>query len=156
MVKALKTGGEIDAWCTKCKLMLTHRIVAMLGPKPVRVECETCHSQHNFRARPPGEKEEKSTAGGGVVRRTTGAARVSAVTRAEQERREREQSWEKAVNGKSPMDFLKYEPKKIFKVGDLLKHSKFGDGVVTTVIDQGKIEVLFRDEPRKLAHNLTS
>lgn len=152
MVKALKTGGETDAWCTKCKLMLTHRIVAMLGPKPVRVECETCHSQHNFRPRPPGEKEERSPTG--VVRRTSTASRVSSITRAEQERRDREQSWEKAVNGKSPMDFVKYEPKRMFKVGDLLKHSKFGDGVVTTVIDQGKIEVLFRDEPRKLAHNL--
>lgn len=153
MVKALKTGGEVDSWCTKCKLFLTHRIVAMLGPKPVRVECETCHSQHNFRERAPGDKVERA-APGGVVRRTTAASRASSVTRAEAERRDREQSWEKAVNGKSPMDFLKYEPKKTFKVGDLLKHSKFGDGVVTTVIDQGKIEVLFRDEPRKLAHNL--
>ncbi|CAN5180458.1 hypothetical protein BH09MYX1_BH09MYX1_61830 [soil metagenome] len=154
MVKALKTGGEVDSWCTKCKLLLTHRIVAMLGPKPVRVECETCHSQHNFRERAPGDKAEPTTKVGGVVRRATGTTRVSSVTRLEQERRDREQSWEKSVNGKSPSDFLKYEPKKSFKQGDLLKHSKFGDGVVTTVLDAGKIEVLFRDEPRKLAHNL--
>jgi hypothetical protein len=151
--KPLKVGGEVDSWCTKCKLFLTHRIVAMMGPKPVRVECQTCRSQHNFRERPPGEKVERSE--GGVVRRVaSGTPRASSVTRAEQERRDRELSWEKAVNGRSPMDFVKYEPKKAFKVGDLLKHAKFGDGVVTTVIDQQKIEVLFRDEPKKLAHNL--
>lgn len=151
-MKVLKTGGEVDSWCTKCKLFLTHRIVAMMGPKPVRVECETCRSQHNFRERPPGEKVETS---GGVVRRVaSGTPRVSSVTKAEQERRDREMSWEKAVNGRSPNDFVKYEPKKTFKVGDLLKHVKFGDGIVTAVIETTKIEVLFRDEPRKLAHGL--
>ena len=29
--KKPKTGGEIDAYCTKCKLALTHRIIAMVG-----------------------------------------------------------------------------------------------------------------------------
>jgi hypothetical protein len=39
-------------------------------------------------------------------------------------------------------------------VGDLLRHTKFGDGVVTQVLDARKVEVLFRDEPRKLAQGI--
>jgi hypothetical protein len=133
--------------------MLTHRIVAMLGPKPARVECETCHSQHNWRERPPGEApaREARVVGSGSGTR---APRVSHVTRLEQERRDREQSWERAVTGKMVGDFVKYNVKAQFKVGDLVKHPKFGDGVVTEVIDKNKVEILFRDEPRRLAQAL--
>lgn len=152
MPKSLKAGGEVDSWCTKCKLLLTHRIVAMIGPKPARVECETCRSQHVFRERAPGEK---ATTAGGAVRKTAAAGTTrSTVTRLEQERRDREKSWEKSVNGRAPTDFIKYDPKRTFGVGDLLRHTKFGDGVVTQVLDARKVEVLFRDEPRKLAQGI--
>jgi hypothetical protein len=155
--RALKTGGDVDSWCTKCRLMLTHRIVAMVGPKPVRVECETCHSQHNHRDRPPGEP---AAAAPGRASKATGrvvsgrAPRISGATRLEQERREREQSWEKAVSGRLLSDFVKYTVGGTFQVGDLVKHTKFGDGVVTRIIDAHKIEILFRDEPRTLAQAL--
>ena len=57
MSKPLRAGGEVDAWCTKCKLVLNHRVIAMVAGTPVRVECSTCNgSHHNFRARAPGEK----------------------------------------------------------------------------------------------------
>jgi hypothetical protein len=130
--------------------MLTHRIVAMVGPKPARVECETCHSQHNWREFPPGETPTRSssTSSSGSAPR---AARVSHVTRLEQERRDREVSWERAVTGKLVTDFVKYNIKQQFQVGDLIKHPKFGDGVVTQIIDAHKVEILFKDEPRKLA-----
>ncbi|HSQ62356.1 MAG TPA: hypothetical protein VLM85_04055 [Polyangiaceae bacterium] len=158
MPRALKTGGDVDSWCTKCRLMLTHRIVAMVGPKPVRVECETCHSQHNFRERPPGDVAPKSAGSPRVVSsagpRSARAPRATSATRLEQERREREQSWERAVSGKLVSDFVKYNVQGTFHVGDLIKHSKFGDGVVTRIIDAHKIEILFRDEPRTLAQAL--
>ena len=150
MPRPLKVGGDVDSWCTKCRMMLTHRIVAMVGPKPARVECETCHSQHNFREFAPGDAPTRSTttsSSGSGPR----APRVSHVTRLEQERRDREVSWEKAVTGKMVTDFIKYNVKQQFQVGDLVKHPKFGDGVVTQVIDKNKVEILFKDEPRKLA-----
>lgn len=152
MPRALKAGGDVDSWCTKCRMMLTHRIVAMVGPLPKRVECETCHSQHNFRERAPGDAPVKigsSSAGSG-----SRAPRVSSVTRLEQERRDREKSWESAVNGRVVSDFIKYNIKQTFQEGDLVKHTKFGDGVVTRIIDAHKIEILFRDEPRTLAQAL--
>lgn len=155
MPRPLKVGGDVDSWCTKCRLMLTHRIVAMVGPKPARVECETCHSQHNYRERAPGDAPAKGARDGRVVGSSGARApRVSSVTRLEQERRDREQSWERAVTGKLVGDFVKYNVKATFRVGDLVKHTKFGDGVVTRVIDAHKVEVLFRDEPRTLAQAL--
>jgi hypothetical protein len=153
MARALKVGGDVDSWCTKCRLMLTHRIVAMVGPKPARVECETCHSQHNFREHAPGA-EKSSAAPRSVGGQPARAPRVSSVTRLEQERRDREKSWEHAVTGKLVSEFIKYNAKQSFKVGDLIKHAKFGDGVVVAVLDAHKVEILFRDEPRRLAQAL--
>jgi hypothetical protein len=51
-------------------------------------------------------------------------------------------------------DFKPYNVTAVFQEGDLIRHKKFGDGVVTRVIDVGKVEVLFRDEPRMLAHGM--
>lgn len=156
MAKVLKTGGEVDSWCTKCKLMLNHRIIAMVGTKPVRVECSTCSSHHNYRAHAPGEAPRvaavRSTSSSGAAPR---APRETSATRAEAERRDRAQSWEKAVSGKLVTDFKRYTPMARYDEGDLLRHSKFGDGVVLRVLDAAKLEVLFKDETRTLAQGLT-
>ena len=153
-MKSPKTGGEVDSWCTKCRLVLNHRIIAMVGPKPVRVECSTCSSHHNFRARPPGEKEAaspRSTKSGISEPR---APRMSSATKAEQARVTREVTWEKAVTGRAVADFRKYTIHETFREGDLVKHTRFGDGVVTRIIDANKIEILFKDESRTLAQTL--
>src|SRR5262249_12585640 len=49
MAPALKVGGDIDAWCTRCKMNLGHTILAMGGPRPARVRCTTCQGEHNYR-----------------------------------------------------------------------------------------------------------
>ena len=49
-MKSLTAGSEIDAWCTKCRMDLMHRIVAMVQSAPKRVICLTCNSEHNYRA----------------------------------------------------------------------------------------------------------
>ena len=158
MAKAVKTAGEVDSWCTKCRMMLNHRIIAMVGAKPVRVECSTCMSHHNFRQFAPGDAPAKGTsalARGPVSASSSRAARVPTVTRLEQERRDREKIWEKATNGKAIGEFKRYNVSATFSAGDLVRHSKFGDGVVTRVLDANKVEVLFKDEHRTLAQALS-
>jgi hypothetical protein len=154
-MKPLKAGGEVDSWCTKCRLFLNHRIIAMLGPKPVRVECSTCGSHHNYRARAPGDKAAPAgRSAGSSSPASVRAPRVSSATKAEQARVSREQTWEKAVTGRALNDFRKYNIYETFREGDLVRHSRFGDGVVTRIIDANKIEILFKDEPRTLAQSV--
>src|SRR6185295_16918693 len=115
MSKPLKAGGEGDSWCTKCRLVLNHRIIAMVGAKPVRVECSTCGSHHNYRGHAPGEKpsasprERAASASSSVARAPRGP------TRAEQERIDREHSWEKAIAGKGVRDFKPYRVTQTFQ-----------------------------------------
>jgi hypothetical protein len=155
MAKALKAGGEVDSWCTKCRLFLNHRIIAMVGSKPARVECSTCSSHHNYRGAAPGEKPETSARSNAKrVGVSPGTPRTRGPTKAEQERIAREQSWEKAVSGKSPRDFKPYRVSGTFQYGELIRHPKFGDGVVTRIADAHKVEILFKDESRTLAQAL--
>lgn len=152
--KPLGPGREIDAWCGTCKRISGHRIVAMVGAQPARVECIACGGVHNYKPRAPGEKAEPT--GGGVVRRAAPAAATrSSLTKAEQARREKEVTWEKATSGKLASEFRKYDVKQRWSEGDLLRHAKFGDGVVLRIIDAAKIEVLFRDgEAKTLAQGM--
>lgn len=153
MSKPLRAGGEVDSWCTKCKLVLNHRIIAMVGPVPARVECSTCGSHHNFRPRAPGDKAPSS--GTRTSSASASARTPRGPTKVQQAAIDRERSWEKAIAGKGVRDFRPYRVSETFAEGDLVKHSKFGDGVVTRVLDASKIEILFKDEPRTLAQGLT-
>lgn len=155
MSKALKTGGEVDSYCTKCKLVLNHRIIAMVGTRPVRVECSTCNSHHNYRGAAPGAKAAPhGSAGGLAVTRSSTPRATRGPTKAAQAIMDRERSWEKAIAGKAMSDFRVYRVSLTFQEGDLIRHSKFGDGVVTRIIDNAKVEILFKDEARTLAQGL--
>lgn len=156
MPKLLRVAGEVDSFCTKCRLVLNHRIVSMKNGKAYQVECLTCRAQHLWRAHAPGEKPESSSASSVSSPRSSGrpssiapkAPRVTAAMR-------HEQSWEKAILGRGVNEFKPYNVGATFEPGDLVRHKKFGDGVVTRVIDAHKVEVLFRDEAKTLAQAMS-
>lgn len=158
--KKLSAGKEVDAWCTKCKLDLAHRIIAMVGDTPKRVECRTCSSAHNYykpktlaaaAATPKGVKVPKAGSPGPTKPKTTAGERAVAAARAEHDR---ERTWEKLTSGHAPTDFRPYRPTSAYEVGHLLRHPKFGDGYIIRVFDRNKMEAMFRDGPRTLAQSL--
>jgi len=152
MPKPLRVAGEVDSWCTRCRLLLNHRIVSMKSGKAYQVECLTCRSQHLWRVGSPGDKP---TAGGSPARpRSPAASGARASSARAQAAVRQEQRWEQATLGRGVLDFKTYDVGGTFLEGELLRHKKFGDGVVTRVIDAHKVEVLFRDEPRTLAQGL--
>jgi len=152
MAKPLKVAGEVDSFCTKCRLILNHRIVSMKAGKAYQVECLTCRTTHLWRANAPGEKPAAGTSTTGSARATRAAAPKS--TRVTPAMRQ-EQMWEKAIAGRGMSEFKAYNTTATFQEGQLLRHKKFGDGVVMRVIDAHKVEVLFKDEPKTLAQGMT-
>lgn len=148
MAKPLEAGSEIDAWCTKCRMDLGHRVVAMLDGRPKRVECQTCNSQHNYRA-----AKAPSAAPRARTRATTGARSAASTashrTKAEATRRN---EWEARVLGQAATAFARFSVERTFAVGDLVLHKKFGEGYVTELLEGRKVSILFRDGPRTLVH----
>jgi hypothetical protein len=48
-----RLGDIIDDYCVKCKQIMNHAIVSMLGADPAKVRCRTCHSDHDYRHEQP-------------------------------------------------------------------------------------------------------
>jgi hypothetical protein len=150
-VKSLSAGSEIDAWCTRCRMDLGHRIVAMVAGAPKRVVCQTCGSEHNYRA--PRTDQRPAV----FVRNRnreeppprSAAQRVTQKAKAEKERYD---GWATRTLGKAVDAFTRYSMDRTYREGELVLHSKFGEGYVERVLDGAKVSVMFRDGARTLAH----
>lgn len=130
----------------------------MVGDVVKKVECKTCRSHHRYR-QPKSERESRAAARAAArssesrasssSSRAGGTERLTAAQRAE---RDQTLAWERAIAGQPSGAFKPYRINVTFGEGELIHHSKFGDGVVARVIDRGKIEILFKDGPRTMAH----
>jgi len=153
VTKKAKVAGEVVAHCRKCGLDLNHVVVAMVNGAPKKVLCLTCKTEHAYH-RPA---EERGAPAVPRAARVPGAPRTSARAEAEaQALNVREKTWRERVSGKPSSAFSVYSPRSSYREAQLLRHPKFGDGFVESVIDAGKIEVVFRDGPRTLAHGLSA
>lgn len=154
-MKPLTAGSEIDAWCTKCRMDLGHRVVAMVGGAPKRVVCLTCGAEHNYRA----PRNEKKSGTGVHVRSTRESARPAgsgstgarAAAKAKSEH-QRYEGWASKTLGQAVDAFTRYSMERTFRVGELVIHPKFGEGYVDQVLEGGKVNVMFREGPKVLAH----
>jgi hypothetical protein len=150
-VKPLSAGSEIDSWCTKCRMDLGHRIVAMVGGKPKRVECQTCFSQHNYRApRSLDRTPVRRTASNISAPKPSGSAGHRAAEKARVQA-QRVNEWEAKIAGQALDAFTRYSIDKTYKRGELIVHKKFGEGYVVDVLEDGKVSIMFRDGPKTLA-----
>jgi hypothetical protein len=62
-----------------------------------------------------------------------------------------QRAWAGAMEGHGPDNARRYKPSERFASGELIDHAKFGIGLVRRV-EPTKIEVVFRDATRTLAH----
>jgi hypothetical protein len=126
IVKRHQLGGDIDAYCGKCKLMREHVIAAISATGAVeRVQCRTCQGNHVYR-----EKATKSTS----TRTGTRTSRKDSAA---------------ALDESGPL--RAYSMQDRFAVGDRVEHPKFGLGIVVEV-RSGKIDVKFGREVKVLVH----
>lgn len=151
--KRLAAGGEIDAWCTRCKMDLAHRIGALVSGVPRRVVCMTCGSEHNYRAaksaaspKTPRATTKSTSTARERSPKTLGAKAPALGKRATAAK----EDWESQV--KSGRPFRRYAATEAFAAGDLVTHSKFGQGFVASLLGGGKLSVVFADGPRTLVH----
>lgn len=120
-------GKEVLSFCGKCKLALAHVIVTMKNETAIgKCQCKTCSAKHNYRD--PEKVVKKKT--------TTTTRRKVALSEAE--------IWQTAV-AKTNGNAKPYGMDKMFKEGDLIDHTTFGQGVVMQLIRDGKIRVQFEE-----------
>jgi hypothetical protein len=139
-----KAGQEVDSWCTKCKMDLTHRIIAVVDGKPVKVECRTCMTSHNYRA--PKNGPAAIAAASTTTPRKTAAARASASRKAEEH-----------IPLVPPANehIRPYRMSERFAKNQWISHKNFGIGLVMSEVSSEKIEVRFDAGVKMLVHNVT-
>jgi len=47
--RRVRLGDVIDDYCPKCRLIMNHGVVGMVGDEVKKVRCNTCMSEHQFR-----------------------------------------------------------------------------------------------------------
>ncbi len=128
MAPMARVGGEVDAFCTRCGLLLGHTVIAMVGPRPVKVECNTCHAIHAFR----------------------GATGQAAPRPARD--RPRAQGFDEVLAARNVAGARRYSLRESYREGQVLDHPQFGRGFVSALRDGGKLEVTFRGGVKTLVH----
>jgi len=53
LIREPRLGDDIDDFCVRCKRVMNHNIVSVVGGKPAKVRCRTCHSDHDYRNEQP-------------------------------------------------------------------------------------------------------
>jgi len=136
--KKTEAGADVDSYCGKCKLMLAHVIHAMEDNKPAKVECKTCKAVHKYRPKAPGTRKaaaKKKTAGGSEVPVTT------------------ETEYDTIMAEIDVSKPLAYAMQEVFEEKAVVKHKTFGVGLVTHVLGGRKVNVMFREGTKLLAHS---
>lgn len=135
-MKKTAAGSGVDAYCTKCKLVLAHTVVTMQGTKPRRVKCNTCAGEHNYRAAKPQSKA--------AVKKTEKGKSPAKRTR---------QTWTEVMQEASNKPHKTYSMAGSFGEGDWIEHKFFGLGCVQSFTAPDRISVRFADSTKMLVCN---
>jgi hypothetical protein len=49
MERRVRLGDVIDDYCTRCRMIMNHGIVGMVGDDVAKVRCNTCQSEHTYK-----------------------------------------------------------------------------------------------------------
>jgi cell wall-associated NlpC family hydrolase len=135
-MKKIAAGSAVDAYCTKCKIVLAHTVITMQGTKPRRVKCNTCGGEHNYRAEKPQSKA--------AAKKTEKAKSPAKRTR---------QTWTEVMQEASAKPHKPYSMAGSFGEGDWIEHHVFGLGCVQSFTAPDKITVRFADSTKLLVCN---
>ncbi|MBN1545516.1 MAG: hypothetical protein JW902_02535 [Syntrophaceae bacterium] len=142
-----KAGDNIDAYCTKCRLLLNHIVLSEIDGVPAKVECKTCGSQHKYRKAPSqsktGEKSRRSVLSKTRVGASSGKESVNALM-----------LWENRNSNMSPDTVIReYRMQDKYKSKEVIQHATFGLGFVEKITSDTSMDVLFKDAVRRMAMN---
>ena len=146
---AVGPGDDVEAWCTRCRMNLNHRVVAVVGNEISRVICLTCGSDHKYRpAKGEVSSEQKRTGKKAVpAPRTPRGSSSRAASRALGE-------WstfmKEMPDGLSPKPYLATQG---YEAGEYVEHPLLGTGKVLEILGRERIQVIFKEGRKVLVCN---
>jgi hypothetical protein len=137
-------GDDVEAWCTRCKMNLNHRVIAVVGNSIQKVICLTCGSHHKFyppknqkivdREAPEARRPQPDKSG-----KPAGRAASKALG-----------EWTTFMKDMPPDTMPKpYNVSESYGPSEYVEHPIFGTGRVLEIVGAEKIQVIFK-EGRKI------
>ena len=140
-------GDDVDAWCGKCLMVMSHRIIAVVGSQIKKVECLTCHAIHAYKSA-PGAKTDRAASRNAVdssIKASKG--KMPRASRVEGE-------WNVFMAEKAPEQQSRpYRVSESFAVAEFIEHPVFGAGRVLEITGAEKMVVIFKEGRKTLLCN---
>lgn len=142
-------GDDVEAWCTRCRMNLNHRVIAVVGSNIQRVHCLTCGGDHKYYP-PKGLKSEKSERSHVKIARSpeksAGPTRTSAARAAGE--------WQTIMRHMPPDHVPRpYRVSESYAPAEFIEHPVFGIGRVLEIAGAERIQVIFKDGRKILICN---
>ncbi len=128
-------------YCPRCKRETDNVITGFIGQKIRRVRCEVCKTESNYHRILTMKK------------RMEGGSDSDTSESTESILQQNYRMWEDLMLGRDPETARQYNIKDKYFENDLINHPVFGVGVVKVVKEDYKIEVVFKNGIKILAHN---
>jgi hypothetical protein len=149
----LSPGDDVEAWCTRCRRNLNHRVVAVVRTSIQKVQCLTCGGEHKYY--PPKDVGLKSgdinVREGAKTKSATKQSKTSAVNKSAAKA---ESEWSTFMAEMAPDTVpLSYATSGTYAKGDYMDHPVFGIGRVLSIVGVEKIEVIFKEGRKILIFN---
>lgn len=160
--KSFVVGRETDAYCTRCKRDIAHKIHALgADGTPARVECVSCHGLHKYHP-PKSAKESRASREEPMVRVTKAGSSSSSTKSSSGERAARPKpvDTEAQLNQWAALVLPQqhkakpYRISETFAAGDIVRHPSFGLGYVESRLAPQKISVIFDVGAKSLMDSL--
>lgn len=58
-METFRLGDVLDDYCTRCRLLTNHSVVAIVDDAVKKVRCRTCNHEHDYRQGQGGQKKRK-------------------------------------------------------------------------------------------------
>ncbi len=142
-------GKNVDALCTRCGLVLAHIVLYEVGGIIARVKCKTCGTEHKYRGAKT--RDRKGDPAGDRPRRP-GPKAAEEILQAEEVETQR---WLQRHGelGKHPL-IIPYRMTDRYQRGDVIEHPSFGVGFVEKIIEEQRMDVLFKGSLKRMVMNL--
>jgi hypothetical protein len=134
MASPITAGKELKHYCPRCALDLWHTVIAVMNQQPVRVRCNTCKGERNYRA----PKVQEIV---GQRKRVESRPKASG---------SHPDFYQQKLRDAAMRTPKKYSALESFEPEDVVVHPTFGKGVVLKLVFPDRMDVIFQDSVRTL------
>jgi hypothetical protein len=134
-------GQEVEAYCSKCQIVLPHQIAKLTGSRISRVTCSTCQDAHAYRKSSP--------------KLPTNATPAQKQAMEDRRRAQAAASYEVVMQSFETAQAQPYTIRSTFEANDFIEHKTFGTGRVLRTLAGNKVEVMFKEGAKILVHGVT-